>query len=421
MVEPTHNAPLSRRGFLAGMLPLAAAPALAEARGMKATTSLTDIAATPDLDWTSVRKAFSLPEELCYLNNGSLGPSPDIVVQSTVDASRRLERDPVRQEFGTLNSEAEEARAKAAAFLGCSTDELAVTRNTTSGMNMVAQGIDWTAGDRILTTDHEHGGGSVCWEYIAERHGVVIDKVALPVPPDSPGQLLPLFAEKMTPRTRVLSVSHVTYTTGLRLPVAAIAKLAHAAGALMIVDGAQAPGGLPVDVPSLDCDAYATSAHKWLLAPKGTGLLVIRKEAQDRIRPLELHHGYGVYSASVGTRNLPGIIGLGTAIDFLNHLGMARVEAHNLALRRRLFEGLRAMDAIECISPAADDLAAPLVTIHLPDGRSNTELARSLRAQHGVEVKVLSHGPWSGIRMSTHVYNDEEEIDRLLRALPNVL
>ena len=369
------------------------------------------------VDWGKVRASFLLPPGLVYMNNGSLGPNPAPVLRAMWEAWEQLQTDPVGQGYGALLEKAEAVRAKAAAFLGCHTDELAITQNTTEGMNAIAQGMDLKAGDRVLTTDHEHAGGLVGWQYHAERRGVVLDTISLPLSPKAPGDVVRLLEARLTKQTRVISVSHVTYTTGLRLPIAEIAALARAHGVLLVVDGAQAPGGIAVDVKPLGCHAYATSAHKWLLAPMGTGLLCIRDEAKERIDPLLLAGGRRVYTANTGTRNLPSVLGLGAAIDWFERLGKHAVEKRCLELRALLCEKLQAEPKVQVISPPAGEFASPLVALELPKGRANAALAESLRKKHNIVVRVISSAHVNGIRLSTHIYNSEDDIARLVEAL----
>jgi len=409
--------PLTRRGFLASAGAAWSVQYTAAERTSGSSVSLPELPGTEDPDWSVVREAFSLPDDLIYLNNGSLGPSPGFVKWRALGAWDRLERDPIGQGFGPMLEAANEVRAKAAAFLGCSLDEIAITRNTTEGMNMIAQGARLQPGDRVLTTNHEHAGGIRCWEYHAAHHGLIIDQVELPVPPDSPDQVVQLFEKKMDARTRVISVSHVTSITGLRMPVEALSDLARANNALLVVDGAQAPGGMDVNLHRLRCDAYATSTHKWMLAPKGTGLLYIRKGAQRAIQPIALQDGFEAYTGAVGTRDLPSIAGLGAAIDFLNYYGFDNVSKRNMRLRAYLFKSLENVSSIRIASPADGEMAAPMVTFELPRTVSAAKLAARLRADHGVEVKVLPGNVLNGIRVSTHVYNSEDDIDVLVNGL----
>ena len=420
--ETTRGDGLTRRSFLklagAGAVWLGAAP-LGPARDRAAWGA--EPVPTGPVDWAALRSEFLLPEGLVYMNNGTLGPCPKSVVAAAVRAWNEMEANPADEYYGTLIRKAEEARAKAAEFLGCALDELAITNNTTDAMNTVAQGLELERGQRVLTTDHEHAGGSVCWEYYARRRGVQIDKVTLPVPPKSSEEVLKLIAAKLTPQTKVISVSHVTFTTGLRLPIRQIAELDQTNGSLLVVDGAQAPGVLDVNVKELGCHAYATSAHKWMLAPKGTGLLYISNEARKLIDPLPLHHGYGVYTGATGTRNLPAVIGLGGAITFLNLLRGLKVQERALQLRQMAYEGLAQIPKVTVASPATGEMVSALTTISLPGSVSNGAFGRALRDKHRVIVRVVSRGKLNGIRISTHIYNSEDDVEKLIRAVKKEL
>lgn len=372
-------------------------------------------------DWKNIRRQFLLPKGRVYMNNGSLGPSPGYVLNETCKAWLELEQDPVSQGFGPLLKRADKVRDKAAAFLGCTRDEISVTRNTTEAMNTIAQGAELQKGDRVLTSDHEHPGGAVCWEYYAKRRGVVIDRIHLPVPPQSADQVVRLIQEKLKKETAIVSISHVTFTTGLRMPIEKIAEVVRASGSLLVVDGAQAPGALQVDVKNLNCDAYATSAHKWMLAPKGSGLLYINKGARKRIDPLLLQHGSHVYTASTGTRDIPGIIGLGAAIDFLTKIGKERIERRTRKLREMLYIGLGKLPKVKIISPPGGELSSALISFSLPEGIPCWKLAAALKDKHDIIVKVVHSGRLNAIRLSSHVYNSEDDTGTLLAALKKEL
>ncbi|MCR9243734.1 MAG: aminotransferase class V-fold PLP-dependent enzyme [bacterium] len=368
---------------------------------------------------SSVR--FLLPADHVFLNTGSLGACPEAVLDATMAAWRCLELAPVHEEFGPLRVAADRVRQRAAAFLGAEPDEVCVTRNTTDGMNLVAEGLALQAGDRVLTTDHEHPGGERCWQH-AERHrGIAIDRVRLPLPAVDPDRIVQLVRAALTPKTRVVSVSHVTSTTGTRLPVRQLAEVAHAGGALLVVDGAQAAGAAPVDVHELGCDAYACSAHKWMLAPKGTGLLYLAKSARERITPSRLFDGPGVYTAATGTGDLPAVIGLGAAIEFLERLDVTAIAAHDLAVRDRLYEALTAFDRVRIVSPPPGDLAAPMVAIELHEDVDCGAVRDALRERDRIAVKQLPANKVHGLRFSTHLYNTMSDVDALMAALEREL
>ncbi len=417
MAAATTGQQVSRRAFLRG----AGAAAACLAAGRLGAEAPAPAAAAPvntalPADWAHVRETFGLPGRTVHLNTGSLGLQPALVREAVTAAAAPLGVTPVGHFWGPLLQQAEAARARAAAFLGCAVGELSFTDCTTDGMNQLALGLDLAWGDHVLTTDQEHPGGSVCWEYLVRRRAIVVDRVKLPAAPVSGAELVRLLTDAMTDKTRVISVSHVTYTTGLRLPVAALAALAHQRGAVPIVDGAQAAGALAVDLHALGCDAYATSGHKWLCGPAGTGLLYVAATARERIAPLALTHGPAAYTGATGTRNLPGAAGLGAALGLFAGLGAARIEEHNLALRARLIAQLQTLPAAEVLSPPVPELASPLVTFRLRNGPPPDALEKRLLDEDGIAVKTV-HGAFAGNRVSLHLYNDEADVARLVAAL----
>ena len=364
---------------------------------------------------------YLLPRGIIHLNTASLGATRRSVLDRVSAAWKELESDPVRMAYGrtegTVSSAAEHVRERAAAFLGCDMDELLITRCTTDGMNTVAQGMNWTAGDRVLTTDQEHHGGNLCWVYQTQRRGVVLDRIAIAPDEDDGAAIVRRFAEAITPATRVISVSHVITSTGLRMPIADISALARERGILCVVDGAQAAGGIPVNVKALGCHVYATSGHKWLMGPKGTGLLYVSRDAGALVQPIQWQdgHHYGANSAGVGP--LPLIIGLGAAIEHLQAIGMAEVERHGVALRNRAYAGLREIARLRLMGPPPGPLATAMVAFALPDEIDSAALRDRLHDKHGIIVKMIEKQWFNGIRISTHVLNTQAHVDAVLQAL----
>jgi selenocysteine lyase/cysteine desulfurase len=203
---------------------------------------------------------------LTYLNTGTLGPSRRDTIEESKNAWEELESLPVKF-YGKFGAEslAEKTRTIAARFLGCDIGEMLITTSTTNGMNAVAQGLRLKAGERILTTDQEHGGGLLCWNYFAKYYGVKIDTISIPPGENNAESIFNRIRENIRNETRLISVSHIFSSTGLRMPVAEISALARSKGILCIVDGAQAAGAIKVNVKELGCHAYATSGHKWLM------------------------------------------------------------------------------------------------------------------------------------------------------------
>ena len=354
---------------------------------------------------------------LVYLQTGSLGPSPRPVIEQTIAAWKELELNPARYGYEEHEHAMDGVRAKAAAFLGCKTDELALTKCTTDGMNWTAQGLALAAGDRVLTTDQEHPGGRSGWDYVARRYGVVLDIVPIPFGENDAQAIIDRFARRIAPRTRVLSFSHLLSSTGLRMPVAELSRLARSHGCVAVVDGAQAVGGVTVDVKALGCHVYATSGHKWLLAPKGTGLLYLSEELRTTVDPISLQNGRAAYSESSGVSSIPSVLGLGTAIDYNMGIGTARIETYNIALRNHLFAALQDVPKLRVVSAPPGPLTSPLLTYALPDAIDSVALHRRMRDKHKIELKVVPKNWLNGNRVSTHLFNTEQDIDALVAAL----
>jgi selenocysteine lyase/cysteine desulfurase len=410
----TDDSP-SRRSFLSSLGAFSAAGFVGrpwEADRLSVARALSGLAPAAD---------FMFAPGLVYLQTGSLGPTPRPVMDRTIAAWREIERNPSFYGYGEHEHAMDDVRAKAAAFLGCKTDELVLTRSTTDGMNWIAQGLTLAAGDRVLTTDQEHPGGRVGWDHIARRLGVIIDPVPIPPGENDARAIVDRVAKAMTPRTRVLSCSHLLSSTGLRMPIAELSALARSRGVLAVVDGAQAAGGVAVDVKALGCHAYATSGHKWLLAPKGTGLLYLSEDLGKAIDPIALQDGRAAYSASSGVSSLPSVIGLGAALDYLSAIGITRIEAHNLALRNRLFAALQDVPQLRVVSAAPGPLASPLLTYRLPDSIESRAFQEKMRARHKIELKVVPKNWFNGHRVSTHLFNSEPDVDALVAALKTEL
>jgi selenocysteine lyase/cysteine desulfurase len=356
---------------------------------------------------------YLLAEGLTYLNTGTLGPCRRAALDETLKRWEDLEAMPVSF-YGRNGAEAiaERTRAVAAKFLGCDLDEMAVTGSTTDGMNAVAQGLRLKAGDRILATNHEHSGGIQCWKYFEKYYGAAIDTVSLAPEEHDTETILSRIRAGIRKDTKLITVSHVFSSTGLRMPIAEISAIARARGVLCIVDGAQAAGAIRVNVRELGCHAYATSGHKWLMGPKGTGLLYIAKEAQSMIRPMQLEESYKTYTNSNGVVNLPAILGLAVAIEYLDSIGIAKVEEHNLALRNQAFDRLTKSKRLKLVSPVAGPRAAPMVAGILPDGINKQAFVQMLLNKHRLSIRPTHNEfGFNGIRFSLHIFNTADEVD----------
>lgn len=399
----------TRRGFVQA---LAMLPAMGSA---------TVSAAAPVKGALLSRDELGLLPGLIHLNTGSAGPTTNRVLARTMAAWRQMESEPVAEAYyddpGTVATTADGVLGKAAALIGCGADEILITRGTTDGINTLAASIRLKQGDHVLLCNLEHNGGANGWMHRQRMDGIVIDEIKLPYEGHNPDKIVAAYAAAIRPKTRVISVSHIIAPTGLRMPVAEIAELAQKRGILCIVDGAQAVGQIAVDVRAIGCHAYATSGHKWLMGPKGTGFVYISKEAASAIEPPQWRHGKQVESDSSGLTPLTIAIGLGQAIDDMRAIGMTRVEAYNLALARRVHAGMAAIPQLHVVSPAPGRQSTALVSAMLPQSIDAWAFRNRVRQRHNVVIKMGEKRWFNGIRLSPHIFNDEAEVETALTAL----
>lgn len=368
------------------------------------------------IDWQALSRLFLIDKSLTYLNTGSLGSTPKPVLEARRAIELRLESNPVGEGFGPVLRDAEAVAAKAAELIGGDVKETTVTRNTTEGMNFIAEGIDLRPGDHVLTSNNEHGGGLGAWKFFAKYRGVEIDVADIPSPPQSEDEVVENFQKRITSKTRVIMCSHVTFSNGVLVPIARLSELAHRHGALMIVDGAQSSGGVPVNVKKLGCDAYASSGHKFLLGPKGTGILYISEQARDRIKPMQLDDGYGYYTAIRGTNSMPEAIGLGTVIDWAAQIGRDAIYDRLMSLRNALYGVLERTPHVKIDSPPpGSPMASHLVCFSVTDRDRHKKLqeqfAQDKVVVKGVGINGIDH------RLSVHLYNTEADVEKFAESL----
>ncbi len=370
--------------------------------------------------WALVRGQFLIPDDRIYLNNGTLGPSPAVVVDAVAEHTRR-----VAQTFPP-GVAWDDVKAAMSGLLGGDPEGFVLPRNTTEAMSFVAQGLELGEGDEIITTDHEHVGGLEPWKLLARRRGPDLAIAQLPVPARSADELLEALWARVTDRTRVVSVSHATFTTGTVLPVLALASRCADAGIVLVVDGAHPPGMIDLDLDSVGGDFYASSPHKWLLAPQGTGLLYMQERWRRELWPTLASGGWddlglGAHRFNhLGTVDESRLAGLLAAVEFLTAVGIDRVEARIRYLRRRLEEGVRSVAGVTVVTPATEELKAGMVSFSV-DGVESAALQRHLSRVANVRTRVIGEYDYGWMRLSTHVYNTPAEIDRTVELLHDVV
>ena len=379
-----------------------------------------------------MRELFDLDPALVFLNHGSYGACPQPVRQALQDWQTQMERNPV--EFLGRRSAAllRAARAQLADFVGARADDLVFVPNATTGVNIIARSLDLQPGDEVLGTTLEYGACDATWEVVCAQRQAAYVRAPIALPLDDEACVRQI-AARLTPRTRLVFISHVASTTALILPVAAVVAAAHERGVPVLVDGAHAPGQLDLSLDALGADFYTGNGHKWLCAPKGTGFLHARPEQQARLHASVVswgylagsggHNGFDAYTGRTvferrlqwqGTRDLCGWLASGAAIDFhRQHLG-PEVRAHCRRLALALMHELAAHFGLPVIG--SDPHFAQMVPVPVPPCDAEA-LRRKLFEQHRIEVPVTQHEGRSFVRVSVQGYNTRAELEALAQAL----
>jgi isopenicillin-N epimerase len=376
-----------------------------------------------------------LDPTVANLNTGSFGPLPRVVFERVTELRRRLAEEPMDFLLRQAPPLLWQARERLAGFLGTDPYRLVFAANVTAAINTIAAGLRLTAPAEILLTDYEYGAMHWCWERTAQRQGMTLRIAKLPLVPKSAGEIVDAIQREMTERTRLLFFSHVLSPNGLVLPAKELCGEARRRGILTVIDGAHAPAMIPLNINELGCDFYAGNCHKWLLAPTGAGFLYFSPGSEDRLGPLQVSWGWHYDRSRAdqrdefgstprlrsfefeGTRDPCAWLTVPAAIDFQARLGWEKIRACIAELTgyvRRRLSGERGMPAA---TPAEPKLHGAMAAFCLPDGTNAAELRRRLWEVHRIEVPIIERPRGLLIRVSTHFFNTEEEIDRLAEAL----
>jgi selenocysteine lyase/cysteine desulfurase len=392
-----------------------------------------------ELFWARVRRLFVLKPGLIYMNTGTEGSIPRFVLYRMQNYFRAFTENPwdAITASDILGAGMTATRTAVAAFVGADISEILLTHNTTEGMSFTANGLELAEGDEVLTTLHEHSGGLVCWQILKERRNVVLTQIELPTPAVHKDEIIDAFARAITPHTRVMSFCHINYTTGLRMPVKELCQLARDNGIISVVDGAHAIGMLAVDLHDLGCDFYATSPHKWLNAPPGTGVLYIRSGMLEHLWPtvteaFPFATDIGVLQGR-GQQCTPVFACLNDLIDFQkNTIGTERIESRILALSSYLKEQIReTWGEASLFSPTDAALSSGLVSFNpFTDhyDKTKTKIYSTLYEKHKIIIRPVSFFDKSAdsqqtraLRVSTQIFNNHREIDKLIDSLKTLM
>jgi len=391
----------------------------------------------------AVKKHWPLDPTVDFLNHGSFGSCPRPVLEFQRALRDRMERQPVQFLVRDLEPLLDDARAALARFTGARTEDLVFVPNATSGVNTILRSLPFAAGDEWLVTDHEYNACRNALDFAAARAGAKVTVARVPFPLESTEQIVEAIVGRVTPRTRLALVDHVTSQTGLILPIARIVRELAARGVETLVDGAHGPGMVPLNLETLGAAYYTGNCHKWLCAPKTAAFLHVRADRQQFIHPLTISHGftsprtdrsrYLIEFGWTGTLDPTACLSVAEALRFMGGLlpgGWPEIMARNRALALEAREIL--CQALEIAPPCPAECVGSMAAVPLPDARETERAAPPLYIEplqdrllerYAIEVPII---PWPGfpkrlVRVSAQLYNDRAQYQLLAGALRELL
>lgn len=384
-----------------------------------------------------MKEQWLLDPSIAFLNHGSFGATPIVVLEKQAEWRRRMEEEPVRFLARELDGLIDSARAELARFVGAGTEDIAFVPNATAGVNAVLRSQRFEPSDELLVTNHEYNACRNVLDHVASESGANVIVVDIPFPIASADIVVERVLNAVNTRTRLLLIDHVTSQTALVLPIETMIKEMHARGVEVLVDGAHAPGMLPLDLRSLGVSYYTGNLHKWVCAPKGAAFLYVREDRRERIRPVAISHGANSARSDrsrfhlefdwTGTTDPTAWLTVPDSLRFMSAIaagGWPDVMRQNHALALQARDTL--CDALDIDRPAPDSMIGCMAAVPLPDGEAITApslygdpLQEILFDKHRIEVPVV---PWPSpphrlLRVSAQLYNTLDEYQRLASAV----
>jgi len=431
---PQDIAGVPRRQFIKRLIGGAAAtavfPSLGFAKGkssfelLKETANKIQLSQTGDEKfWNIVRENFMIRKGLIMMNAANLCPSPYPVQQFVFKYTRDIDRDASFANRSKFNQMKENARTALAGYVGADPDEIAITRNTSEGNNIVIGGLVFKAGDEVVIWDENHPTANVAWDVRAERYGFTVKRVKTPEPPLTEKKLLKAFTDALTGRTKIVAFSHVSNVSGIALPVKELCRICRERGILTLVDGAQTFGSHALNLHDMGCDFYTGSSHKWFIGPKEVGILYVRKEKTEELWPLMVGVGWNKEAMgnarkfeTQGQRDDARVCAMGRTVEFHNTIGRERVEARVRELATEIKnEVKRKIPGATIVTPFEPELSGGVVIFTVPGMNSSTAL-NTLYKKYEIGCAVMG----GGIRLSPHIYNTMDEVEKAVDAAKNL-
>ena len=374
--------------------------------------------------WREIQQGYTADRGLINLNNGGVSPSPTVVQEALKRYLDFSNTSPAYSMWRILEPQKETIRKRMARFFNCDTEEIALTRNASEGLQICQNGFDLEAGDEVLTTTQDYGRMISTFKQRECRDEIVLKQFKIPIPAENDNQIVDLFEKNITPKTKLILMCHMINITGQILPVKKVVKMAKKYNIPVIVDGAHTFAHFDFDVTDLECDYYATSLHKWLSAPFGTGMLYVRKNKIANLWPLqaagECKKDDIRKFEEIGTHPCPNKIAVGDALTFHQGIGSKNKEARLIYLRDRWAKRLLKNDRIRLHTSLKPGKSCAIATVEIK-GIDTSAVAKELWDKYRIFVVAINHKEFTGCRITPHVYTTIEEIDRFSDAMETIL
>lgn len=373
--------------------------------------------------WNWVKESYTVSPTILNLNNGGVSPQPKVVQDAHIRYYQFCNEGPSYYMWGILDQGREALRTKLAELAGCSSEEIAVNRNATEGLNTVIFGLNLKAGDEVVLTKQDYPNMINAWKQREKREGIKLVWLNLPLPMEDENEIVQQYVKAFTPKTKIVHVTHLINWSGQIMPVKKIAQEAHKRGIEVIADGAHTFGHFDFSIPDLECDYFATSLHKWLSAPFGSGMLYIKKDKIKNVWALLSNgepDGTDIRKfESLGTRSFASEMAIGAAVDFHNGIGSKRKEDRLRFLKDYWVNKVKDLPKISFMQPKTPHMSCAIACVAVA-GKKPTDVSDELMSKYKIHTVGIEWENINGVRVTPHVYTSLKDLDRLVAAIQEI-
>ena len=370
--------------------------------------------------WKSIRKDYLLKKDYVNLENGYYCFIPQPTLNKYLEHVKRINFEGSYYMRNQLDLDKRKTAERLSNLVNCDKDELAITRNTTESLDLIISGFPWEKNDEAIFAIQDYGSMQEMFKLTAKRRGIVNKIISVPNQPENDEEIVSLYEQQITKKTKLIMVSHMINITGQILPVKKICEMAHSYNIDVLVDGAHCVGHIDVDIKDLNCDYYGSSLHKWLSAPLGTGLLFVKKEKISKIEPIlagHVHQRDNIMRLNhIGTHPVHSDLAINDAIDYLESIGIERKQNRLRYIQRYWSDKLRFKNNIIINTPTEIQRSCGIANIGVKN-KTPDELSKILFNEYGIFTVAIDYANVKGCRITPNIYTNEEELDYFVESI----